>query len=594
MAAASAFVLTGCTETDLSGDTSLAKESTPSAIQFSAKTRNAGVTRTGTKNAIANTDALKSSNDGFAVFAFNTAANTWQSNGSSTAPNFMYNEQVKYNNTTNKWEYDPIKYWPNGIDAANAANSPSNTAKQGSIQNLSFFAYAPYVDVTASSGAVATGTATETNGYETWGITGLTKNTDNGDPKVTYKFYYVGDAYSLLTKDNVDLLWGTRKSTSDYSETDGTDNNADAESAYKDGANNYYNTDLTKQVVDETVDFNFKHALAKFGGFTGSLKAVLDIDGNGDGEMGYGDWTNKDNTNVTIQSITIKNAAADAGAFTIGGTFDIATGTWDTFTKNAATIAEGAAYTLTINNETTGVNGDIMVEAGNATYETSTWTKSGVPTKTAGNIFSSNNEEVAFYLIPGVANQKLIVSVTYQVSTYDENISGNYVRTNQTITNEVTLPELKPNKYYTLVMHLGLTSVKFSAEVADWERVEGGDTEGAEEIWLPSNVVSSGDAVTLAAGSGATVNTAAGTTTYTINLTGLKTSTDVTSVAYSGVATGASQSGSTDTGGNGTITVTLPVNGEATTKTSTITIKGIDNSDNEFTTTVTIIQAAGV
>ena len=49
MAAAASVVLTGCTESDLSGDTSLAKESAPSAIEFSAKARNTGITRAGSK-----------------------------------------------------------------------------------------------------------------------------------------------------------------------------------------------------------------------------------------------------------------------------------------------------------------------------------------------------------------------------------------------------------------------------------------------------------------------------------------------------------------------------------------------------------------
>lgn len=52
-------------------------------------------------------------------------------------------------------------------------------------------------------------------------------------------------------------------------------------------------------------------------------------------------------------------------------------------------------------------------------------------------------------------------------------------------------------KYYKLLIHLGLTSVKFSAIVADWDSSDapgqGGDDnsniDNNKDIWLPSNVV---------------------------------------------------------------------------------------------------------
>ena len=57
----------------------------------------------------------------------------------------------------------------------------------------------------------------------------------------------------------------------------------------------------------------------------------------------------------------------------------------------------------------------------------------------------------------------------------------------------VTLPSslLASNKYITLVIHLGLTSVKFAASVAEWGDTDGDGTSDAnvnQEVWLPSNV----------------------------------------------------------------------------------------------------------
>ena len=54
---------------------------------------------------------------------------------SSATPNFMYNQQVE-RQSDGSWTYSPVKYWP------------GNTTDK-----ISFFAYAPYVDETASGGS---------------------------------------------------------------------------------------------------------------------------------------------------------------------------------------------------------------------------------------------------------------------------------------------------------------------------------------------------------------------------------------------------------------------------------------------------------
>ena len=67
------------------------------------------------------------------VFAYFT--NGAFSEGSST-PNFMYNQQVERQTGDGSWTYSPVKYWP------------GNT-----MDKISFFAYAPYVDEAASGGS---------------------------------------------------------------------------------------------------------------------------------------------------------------------------------------------------------------------------------------------------------------------------------------------------------------------------------------------------------------------------------------------------------------------------------------------------------
>ena len=121
-----------------------------------------------------------------------------------------------------------------------------------------------------------------------------------------------------------------------------------------------------------------------------------------------------------------------------------------------------------------------------AEYSTS-WTPTGV-TVAAQDVYRSDATTAPFYFIPGGTgtNQEIKVSITYTVKTKDSNLSEGFSIVNQTITNKVSLDALQPNKYYTLILHLGLTSVKFEATVADWENT-GSGTE--QSIWLPSNVV---------------------------------------------------------------------------------------------------------
>lgn len=473
----------------------------------------------------------------------------------------MYNQKVSYSG--GNWVYDPIKYWPNGKDAANAANSPSNTATEGGVQKISFFAYAPYVDL---SSALTGSGITKVNNSTTLSGSG-TGNLKTGEPTVDYTLR----SDNIHSNLNVDLLWGVRGDAV-YSETDNTDNTA--------AAGITYNVNLTKENVNEKVNFLFKHALAKVGGYNG-LKIVADVDGNGGAAVGYGTLNGK--TCITVREITIKNVAAAGAKY--AGTFNLATGAWDNLSGGDVTLGQLLDETIS-NGINIPMNSAIFNADGTPTYSGS-WSPRGVTT-TAKNVYQTDTQS-GFYLIPGSGLQ-LQIKVDYDVTTYDPNINGNYVKTNQVITNNVTLPTtIESNKFYTLVLHLGLTSVKFSAEVAAWDA----ETAGTEtEVWLPSNVVEYTTETTVAAGANATVNATAATTSYTINLTGLKASTNLTVVTPDGTyATAAAQNGSTDGSGNAVVDVTLAANASTSnTHNATVTIKGINSSDEEFTTVVTIIQ----
>ena len=576
---ASAIVVAGftaCTQNDFIEGTpeGLSTAVNDNSIQFGTYLGKTGSTRTltngGSTGAI-NTEGLKSGShsEGFGVFGYSSTTTFTDGTAVSVAPNFMYNQQVTW--SSDVWTYSPLKYWPNGIDGNNAAGSPSNTATQDeSITKLNFYAYAPYIaDVDET------------------GITLIPDNT-----ATNLKFGYKLPTTQTETN-SVDLLWGLRNNTSGYGLADGTE--SDGQKA------NAYNVNLTKQNTTEKVSFLFKHALAKIGGYNattskGGLKVVADFGGNGAGMSGYG---NKDaNTLITINSVVIKDVIDGTSTMYVSGDFDISTGTWSSQVRSTATTAQTLVnLTATDINEGVAEHFEgIYPSATETNNVVSSWKRDesnnleGVTT-TAKNVYKTNAD--GFFLIPGIEGQQLEVTVKYNVRTYDNKLSGNMTNIQQTIKNNVTLPALEVNKYYTLVMHLGLTSVKFTAEVSDWEDAEtgGGSTSGSEVIWLPSNVVdaTSTTSTTLANGKGQTVYVDAAQDSYTLTVSNIISGKTFNVVKSGANISSVSPENGTGDGNDKTITVSLSKN--FTNKQVTAGTVTVTDADGNITT-LTIIQKA--
>ena len=430
-------------------------------------------TRAGATGTITITE-LKQTGDGktngFGVLAYHTNTSAWDAVKSTALPNFMYNEKVYW---SDKWTYSPIKFWPNdfanGSAVDNKAPGSEDIAATGSQAGgkVSFFAYAPYVELTDV--ALGTPGITHINGKNVKGGGSSLGNEKPGDPTVTYSLASGANIYESA---NVDLLWGTR-TTAAYDLANNTQDDYDAVSAYKDdlSPNNYYNTDLTKQQTPETVDFLFKHALTKISDF----KVVADIDGNSTTPTTSGYGTHDSNTEILLNEIKI---ADNTSTPYTTGVFHLSTGVW----SDHAT-ANDFEYTYTTS--TDGVNTAVW-ETVTPSYSASAWSPVGVKpdANPIQDVFTSNTPSL--FLIPN-AEQKLEITVKYTVRTYDEKLAAvdgvTCSKVQQTIKNIVTLPAtvLQPNKKLTLVLHLGLTSVKFAANIADWTT---GETEA---VWLPSN-----------------------------------------------------------------------------------------------------------
>ena len=195
LAAFAAVALGACTKVETT------KETVDEPLTFGVYAGNAATKAT---YGDITTDNLKTSADGFGVFAYYTKEVDW---ATTDKPNFMYNQKVEYKTIggTSVWTYEPIKYWPNEYGAE---------ASSEAADRLTFFAYAPYAAVTPSTGLV-TGDATS-------GIIGMSRNIATGDPLVMYEA-------NLTPGSGVDLCWGV--AAADFtSSVDGNNNNVDRKS----------------------------------------------------------------------------------------------------------------------------------------------------------------------------------------------------------------------------------------------------------------------------------------------------------------------------------------------------------------------------
>lgn len=418
-------------------------------------------------------------------------------------PNFMWNQLITGTDAVSPvWSYTPIKYWPNGNAKAddqdnNGGDNPATGTVGGKV---SFFAYAPYV---ASVGDE--------------GIVGMSANSYVGNPTITYLIPSTGEG--------VDLLWGTAGDNgvkAQYESVSQPGNYVAKTPATPAWSDNPYkvNTNLTKMKTNGKIEFNFKHALAKLGGSKvgdgaeNGLMIIADIDNNGNETGGsfekgtVNSVANTKLTKVTVSNITISNDLdndgdfdADdktAGAVSSKGTLDLATGQWTVDATDAAKTE--------IKHVITSVGGGTNAKLATAIAETTapasgtkddfftcsgTWAgQTGVPDDKAVNVYQT--ETNPFVLIPGTT-PKLRFTITYKVRTYDANLQNGFSEVEQTISKVITFgAAVKLNKQYNILIHLGLTGVKFTATVSNWDVANDSDSDGVADVDqtvnLPINV----------------------------------------------------------------------------------------------------------
>ncbi len=413
LAASALLVLMACSSTDESVKDDL-KNAEPLPVNFGTYV-NHGVTRAGTTGEIASGDNLKNAG-GFGVFAYYTDNVEYSGN---QIPNFMYNQTITSTDGTN-WTYTPVKYWPN--EYGNGANSDG-------VDMLSFFAYAPYVAVTASTGQVTDD--------KTSGITALTRNTATGDPMVKY----------IVGSSPVDLLWGINTTT----------------------GLPHINKVRSAGTGDDKITFNFKHALAKL---------ITKVKYDGDAIDA--------NSVIYIRSVTITGFASkgmlnlnnitanqplwfsyDGGELTYEGM---------TFNDGRKDGREGAVNGAQDNEKNKMIN--------SAFVQTNTSTQ-GV-TNSASPLIND------LYVIPSGGSESVDVTIVYDIETKDANLStkiSDGTTAGVSIENRITKTDVfktstpkgfEAGKVYTLNLILGKKDVKFDVSVDPWS------TGNTQDVNLPN------------------------------------------------------------------------------------------------------------
>ena len=243
----------------------------------------------------------------------------------------------------------------------------------------------------------------------TTGITAITSNAVSETPKISYK----------LAEDktqSVDLLWGVKKGTvSDL------------------------NKDLTRtQANISGVGFTFKHALAMC-----CLQAKVATD-----DASF----DPSNTKITIQNVLIESSA-----LATNGKFDLTTGTWPEVNANG-TMSSNIGKEL--------INTNFVENSGSIINNSSSLNSISGLSTTAQNLFQDNTK--SYYFIPVTTNTKATVTITYWTRTLDAKLANGCTNIQQTIKKDILLPAFAANKKYTLILNIGLNTVKFTADVADW------------------------------------------------------------------------------------------------------------------------------
>lgn len=512
--AAAAALFAACSENDLAEGQSPKVQTEPGAVLFDSYV-NRATTRSGQNGTmtLSSDNTRKLQETGFGVFGYYTDNNDYSA---LTIPNFFYNQQINWNTiVSSKWGYTPVKYWPNEYGSSAIADDNDK---------VSYFAYAPWVNVVPGNGKPDD---------QTFGITQLSHNSATGDPYVKY-------IASFDWTKAVDLMWGVVPSASTSWGIVSGETQTLAEGLP------WLNVErpseaATQADAEQRVKFNFLHALAKLNvqvdydadvtahaespelaeatrvyvrsiSFTGfSTKGALNLNNV---EPNVPLWKAYDATNdLEPGEVTILNDGRKDGKEGVGGA--VASNEPNKFI-NPALIQQGGW---------SGDNKGVLAKPQNvfafpASDKVAADMKIATPSGPTGKIdvlsvtgfaeavgvaasngwdytADANAKALLNWPVMVIPNgDEITVTIVYDIETVDPNLAtklsdgatkGSSIenRITKTITFKGDVNYMEAGKKYMIKLHLGLNSVKFDAEVDEW------DTPSIKgETWLPDNVVS--------------------------------------------------------------------------------------------------------
>lgn len=561
-----------------------------------------------------------------------------------------------------KWHYTPLKYWPNESSPTGAVDDQTKEAPSTTYTyagNVSFFAYAPFVDWSdmdtdekRKNGITAINDDYTKGGNAKDGDPIITYTIWNPIPnEANNKFVdLLWGVMEGTAKENVvgDATLGTTSTAAAKNYYYTGDNMYDnpkinyADAVVYDGTTHYtVNTDLSKQKTTGYVGFAFKHALAILGGSSNETEAaagddekwgfrvILDTD---DDKGAITGGVKGKETVVTIKKIVLEaksfalvddddNPATPAVKYYVkdqSAKLNLATGRWNFnyAPAPAAVKAMGPStsptapfvqkQTITPGGSNFALNSTLAepasvtaVHAGGTAYTgylNSDAALTGVLTQKAKNVYNSESDPLIFF--PGTYPE-VTVEVDYIVRTEDANLKGGFSEVEQVIKKTLTFEQsVEMNKKYDLLMHLGLTDVKFTATVDQWDKSSTStstytDEEDhtvdihVEDIHMPKNVGEYKFEATTT-----TINIDSDVTDVSFNLSGLNNSTTYTfdgsgkdKVSSPALSTYTYTTGATESSKVVTLS-NLGKNVGTTNKTYTVTI-----TNSSTTKTFNIVQA---
>ena len=439
-AAVSALMLTACSsENDVVQNAPQTQETAAKALDFDVYMPGA-VTRAG-NTGVMTTQKLKDF-DGFGVFAM------YQDNvnySSALAPDFMFNQKVSW---SGGWSYSPLKYWPNEtIQDSQSATTPGTytNATNYTCDKLSFFAYAPYVNLTTvgTMKVNTTGPVTEAAYVEatpSTGILAITKENRENDPLVEWK------ANTANLDEQVDLLWGVAPNGMAYQSV-----NPDI---YINKTFGLPLLDMVKPDKDQKIKFLFQHALSRIG-----LSVVSSIDQVAAGDDGA--VYNNGETRVLIKSVEIYGDFGKQGVLNLNNTV-ANKANWIAESIDKSEVGGEKLFEITTTNgnmnadlryiasQISAVQGDASkfaaINTGVLPSEQSLFAQGADPSKIATDLTYSSNK--ALYTLVGTDYVRATTTATAAADVFTKDATGKYTQFAKTADGPITLNGT--TEYFTL------------------------------------------------------------------------------------------------------------------------------------------------